>query len=72
MSVGNGLKAKSHKERRFEPGKMEMVTKIDGYVRNSNRYAQPFVWTGTADSIFAKSGETVFQDSTLAVAAQLT
>jgi hypothetical protein len=32
----------------------ELVTKIDHYVRNSNRSAQPFVWTATADSIFAK------------------
>jgi putative transposase len=32
----------------------ELVTKIDHYVKNSNRNAQPFVWTATADSIFAK------------------
>jgi putative transposase len=32
----------------------ELVEKIDHYVRNSNRHAQPFVWTATADSIFAK------------------
>ncbi|MGB2666039.1 MAG: IS630 family transposase, partial [Candidatus Acidiferrum sp.] len=28
--------------------------KIDQYVRASNTHAQPFVWTATADSIFAK------------------
>src|SRR5499427_1601285 len=32
----------------------ELVTKIDHYVQNSNRNARPFVWTATADSIFAK------------------
>lgn len=32
----------------------ELVEKIDRYVQNSNRQAQPFVWTATADSIFAK------------------
>jgi putative transposase len=32
----------------------ELVEKIDHYVQNSNRHAQPFVWTATADSIFAK------------------
>jgi putative transposase len=32
----------------------ELVTKIDHYVQNSNRRALPFVWTATADSIFAK------------------
>jgi len=32
----------------------ELVEKIDDYVQNSNRHAQPFVWTATADSIFAK------------------
>jgi putative transposase len=32
----------------------ELVEKIDHYVQNSNRHAQPFVWTTTADSIFAK------------------
>lgn len=32
----------------------ELVEKIDQYVQNSNRSAQPFVWTATADSIFAK------------------
>jgi len=32
----------------------ELVEKIDQYVQNSNRHAQPFVWTATADSIFAK------------------
>jgi putative transposase len=31
-----------------------LVEKIDHYVKNSNRHAQPFVWTATADSIFAK------------------
>jgi putative transposase len=31
-----------------------LVTKIDHYVKNSNRHAQPFVWTATPDSIFAK------------------
>jgi putative transposase len=32
----------------------DLVEKIDHYVKNSNRQAQPFVWTATADSIFAK------------------
>ena len=32
----------------------DLVEKIDHYVQNSNRRAQPFVWTSTADSIFAK------------------
>jgi transposase-like protein len=32
----------------------DLVEKIDHYVQNSNRHAQPFVWTATADSIFAK------------------
>ena len=32
----------------------ELVQKIDQYVRASNIQAQPFVWTATADSIFAK------------------
>lgn len=32
----------------------ELVAKIDHYVKNSNRHAHPFVWTATADSIFAK------------------
>jgi putative transposase len=32
----------------------ELVEKIDQYVRTSNNQAQPFVWTATADSIFAK------------------
>ena len=32
----------------------ELVEKIDHYVQNSNRHAQPFVWTATADSIFVK------------------
>jgi len=32
----------------------ELVEKIDDYVQNSNKHAQPFVWTATADSIFAK------------------
>ena len=32
----------------------DLVEKIDHYVKNSNRRAQPFVWTATADSIFAK------------------
>src|ERR1700686_3336759 len=32
----------------------ELVEKIDQYVQASNTYAQPFVWTATADSIFAK------------------
>jgi hypothetical protein len=32
----------------------ELVEKIDQYVRASNSHAQPFVWTATADSIFAK------------------
>ena len=32
----------------------ELVEKIDGFVRSSNASARPFVWTATADSIFAK------------------
>jgi hypothetical protein len=32
----------------------DLVEKIDHYVQDSNRHAQPFVWTATADSIFAK------------------
>jgi hypothetical protein len=32
----------------------ELVTKIDQYVKNSNRRSEPFVWTATADSILAK------------------
>jgi putative transposase len=32
----------------------ELVQKIDQYVHSSNTHAQPFVWTATADSIFAK------------------
>jgi len=32
----------------------ELVEKIDQYVQTSNHHAQPFVWTATADSIFAK------------------
>jgi DDE superfamily endonuclease len=34
----------------------ELAAKIDHYVQNSNRHAQPFlyVWTATAKSIFAK------------------
>jgi len=32
----------------------ELVEKIDDYVQNSNRRARPFVWTATADLIFAK------------------
>jgi transposase len=32
----------------------ELVEKIAQYAQNSNRQAQPFVWTATADSLFAK------------------
>ena len=32
----------------------ELVEKIDQYVLASNTHARPFVWTATADSIFAK------------------
>jgi putative transposase len=32
----------------------ELIAKIDAYVRASNAHASPFVWTATADSIFAK------------------
>jgi putative transposase len=32
----------------------DLDEKIDHYVKNSNRQAQPFVWTATADSILAK------------------
>jgi hypothetical protein len=35
----------------------ELAEKIDHYVQNSNRRAQRFVWTATADSIFAKSND---------------
>jgi len=31
----------------------ELVTKIDQFVENDNQIARPFVWTATADSIFA-------------------
>jgi hypothetical protein len=30
------------------------VAKIDQFVQRDNQKAQPFVWTATADSIFAK------------------
>jgi putative transposase len=32
----------------------ELVAKIDAFAQNSNASARPFVWTATADSIFAK------------------
>lgn len=32
----------------------ELIEKIDGFVKNSNANARPFVWTATADSILAK------------------
>jgi putative transposase len=32
----------------------ELVEKIDAFVRSSNATARPFVWTASADSIFAK------------------
>jgi putative transposase len=32
----------------------ELVAKIDQFVQRDNQKAQPFVWTATADSIFAK------------------
>jgi len=32
----------------------ELIAKIDAFVRSSNAHATPFVWTATADSIFAK------------------
>src|SRR3984893_15023046 len=32
----------------------ELIEKIDQYVQTSNNHAQPFAWTATADSIFAK------------------
>jgi putative transposase len=32
----------------------ELIEKIDQYAETSNDHAQPFVWTATADSIFAK------------------
>jgi putative transposase len=32
----------------------DLVEKIDRYVQTSNAHAQPFVWTATPDSIFAK------------------
>jgi putative transposase len=40
---------------RFSRGTVkELVEKIDQYVQTSVNYAQPFGWTATADSIFAK------------------
>jgi putative transposase len=32
----------------------ELIEKIDNFVQTSNPHARPFVWTATADSIFAK------------------
>jgi putative transposase len=32
----------------------DLTEQIDHYVQDSNRHAQPFVWTATADSILAK------------------
>jgi putative transposase len=32
----------------------ELVTKIDEFVENDNQNVQPFIWTATADSTFAK------------------
>src|ERR1700691_403561 len=32
----------------------ELIQKIDQYAETSNDHAQPFIWTATADSIFAK------------------
>jgi putative transposase len=32
----------------------DLVAKIDAFVQNSNASARPFVWTASADSIFAK------------------
>lgn len=32
----------------------ELVEKIDQYVQTANNHAQPFVWTATTESIFAK------------------
>jgi putative transposase len=32
----------------------ELVAKIDQFVESDNQNAWPFVWTATADSIFAK------------------
>lgn len=32
----------------------QLVQRIDQFVHSSNAHAQPFVWTATADSIFAK------------------
>jgi hypothetical protein len=46
----------------------ELVTKIDQFVENDNQNARPFVWTATADSIFAKVQrlcERIFRDRTL-------
>jgi len=31
----------------------ELVEKIDSFVQSSNASPRPFVWTATADSIFA-------------------
>jgi putative transposase len=37
----------------FRSGR-ELVEKIDSFVQSSNASPHPFVWTATADSIFAK------------------
>ena len=49
----NRITQRALRRRRFSSVK-ELVEKTDDYVQNSNRQAQPFVWTATADSIFAK------------------
>jgi len=53
-----GLPSKPFVAARFRSVK-ELIEKIDHYVQASNSHAQPFVWTATADSIFAKSSDYV-------------
>jgi putative transposase len=48
----------------------ELVKKIDDYVQNSNRHAQPFAWTATAHSIVVKVERLCERDSTLVVTRQ--
>jgi hypothetical protein len=41
-------------EASFPCGYRLLMTKIDQFVENNNQNARPFVWTATADSIFAR------------------
>jgi hypothetical protein len=45
--------ATSHSSRDVRSVK-ELVEKIDQYVQTANSHAQPFVWSATTESIFAK------------------